>query len=414
MPILKRDDGIQFAIHAYRELLEPHKISVLRNEIRMLAQNHGEYVRLFKQPAGQIEAVFSRDPGFLLGEAIWQHFNKPSDLIYCEALPEGHFAIVVVVRGGSVYLDTKIPYSNIPDEFASLITGSNRYDIYIYGDVPVSQAKERGKFSFEPAQVKSFTRLEQSVFKNLVVDENLQLQPLEFALSAQKIGKKFPFAWVFGLIAFFGLIWWLHSYFSAPKVTTAPAEATQQPVDPFAGYKTALNTPAPEKQIAEFASSITTTYLIPGWETTGVTFAGGTYTIRVNSIGGPIAALNQWADNHGMNMSIDSQGATLTMTSNLQNRDIPTTIYPFRQVLYTAIDRIDQVLTVPSVTLGAQTSTPSYQSMPITVQFTDISPSVLTLIGRQLSNLPIQLNSAQVTISQGLLSGSLQLTILGN
>jgi hypothetical protein len=414
MPILKRDDGIQFAIHAYRELLEPRKTSLLRNEVRMLAQNHGEYVRLFTQPSGQIEAVFSRDPGFLLGEAIWQHFSKPSDLIYCEALPEGHFAIVVVVRGGSVYLDTKIPYSNIPDEFASLVTGANRYDIYVYGDVPVSPKKERGKFSFDATQVKSFTRLEQSVFKNLVVDENLQLQPLEFALRAQKIGKKFPITWLVSIIIFFALVGWLHHYLSVPKVAPPPSATTQQQVDPFAGYKTALSTPAPEKQIAELASDITTTYMMPGWETTGVTFAGSAYTIRVISIGGPIAALNEWARSHNMNMSIDSQGATLTMTSNLQNRDLPTTIYPLRQVLYTVIDRIDQVLAIPSVTLGTQTFTPGYQAAPITVQFSDISPSVLTLIGRQVADLPIQLNTAQITISHGLLSGSLQLTILGN
>ena len=415
MPILKRDDGIQFAIHAYRELLEARKVSLLRNEIRMLAQNHGEYVRLFQQSAGQIEAVFSRDPGFLLGEAVWEHFGKPSDLVYCEALPEGHAAIVVVVRGGSVYLDTKIPYSNIADEFASLVTGANRYSIYIYGDVPVTEIKAHGKFNFAPTQIKSFTRLEQSVFKNLVVNDQLQLQPLELALSEEKFGKKFPWTWLITAILALGIIWWFYNYTTTKPVSTA-ASTTEEapPPDPFAGYKAALNTAAPEKAIAELASTIDGVYLIPGWATTGVTFAGGVYTIQLASIGGPLVALDQWAHSHNMNMSISSQGAILTMTSNLQNRATPTTIYPLRQVLYSVVDNIDQVLAAPSVTLGTATPTAAYQSLPITVQFTSIAPDVLSLIGRQLANLPIQFNSAQITFNQGLLSGTLQLTILGN
>src|SRR5579871_5629462 len=145
MPILKRDDGAQFAIHTYRELLEPIKTSLLKTEVRMLAQNHGEYVRLFKQPNGQIEAVFSRDPGYLLGEALSEYFGKPNDLIYCEALPEGQYAIVVVIRSGVIYLDSRIPIVSIADEFTALVTGNNRYQIYIYGNIPLSEMKEPGK-----------------------------------------------------------------------------------------------------------------------------------------------------------------------------------------------------------------------------------------------------------------------------
>src|SRR5687768_4951897 len=103
MPTIKRADGAQFAIHTYRELLKLQRPALMKNEIRLLAQNHGEYIRLFKQNQKNLEAIFSRDPGFLLGESVWHYFGKPSDLIYCEALPEGQQAIVVVIKANTVY-----------------------------------------------------------------------------------------------------------------------------------------------------------------------------------------------------------------------------------------------------------------------------------------------------------------------
>lgn len=413
MPILKRDDGIQFAIHAYRELLQPTKASVLRHEIQNLAQNHGEYVRLFKLPSGQIEAVFSRDPGFLLGEAIWQHFGKPNDLIYCEALPEGHFAIIVVVRGGSVYLDTKIPYANLHDELTSLVSGVNQYDLYIYGDVPISQKKEHGKFTFDPAQIKSFTVLQQPVFRTLPVDESLQLQPLEFALRTQKIVKKPPYALIAIIILLALAGWWyIHQRSKAPAVPTQPV--TKAPIDPYFAYKASLTSPAPQKQITEMAMLITILYGLPGWQATGVTFAGSDYTIQLNSLGGTIEYLNQWTNKRNMSMTLTSQGVTLTYPSNLPDRAVPDTIYPLQQVIYVIIDKVDSVMPQRSVVLENTSALPYYQSANINIQFNNVSPSVLILIGRQLANLPVKITAAQISINQGLLTGSISLTAFGN
>lgn len=411
MPILKRDDGIQFAIHAYRELLPPAKMSILRQEIQNLALSHGEYVCLFKLPNGQTEAVFSRDPGFLLGEAIWQHFGKPNDLIYCEALPEGHFAIIVVVRGGSVYLDTKIPFANLHDELASLVTGVNQYDIYIYGDVPISSKKERGKFTFDPAQVKSFTILQQPVFKTLPVDDSLQLKPLEFALRFQKIVNKTPLI-IIGVIALLLLAgwWYLHQRSKAP-----PPQATPQVnVDPYFAYRSALRSPAPQKQIAELSSLVTILYGLPGWQATGVTFTGSNYTIQLNSLGGTVEFLNRWVRTRNMSMTLTSQGVTLAYPSNLPNRAAPNAIYPLQQVIYVIIDKVDNVMPQRSVVLGSTVALPYYQSATLTIQVNNVSPSVLTLIGRQLINLPVKITAAQLAINQGLLTGSISLTAFGN
>lgn len=414
MPILKRDDGIQFAIHAYRELLAPAKSSILRSEIEMLARNHGEYVRLFKLQNGQIEAVFSRDPGFLLGEAVWQYFGKPNDLIYCEALPEGHFAIIVVVRGGYVYLDTKIPVNNIPDELASLVTGHNQYDIYVYGDVPISPTKERGKFTFDKSQVKSFTKLQDPVFKNLPVDESLQLQPLEFALRSQKIGKRSP-TLIIAIATLLLLLagWYFFQRGKAPPPVEQP-QAIKTTADPFATYRETLTAPAPDKQITELATVIGILYGIPGWQATGVTFDGSNYTIQLNPMGGTVQLLNQWANTHNMSMTLTPQGVILTLPSTLNKRTAPDTIYPLQQAIYIIIDKINQVLPERSVTLASTLNLPYYKSATLNIQFNNISPEVLKLIGRQLTNLPVKISNANVTISQGLLSGAISVTVLGN
>lgn len=415
MPILKREDGIQFAIHAYRELLEPAKLSYLKNEIRNLAQSHGEYVRLFQQSHGQIEAVFSRDPGFLLGEAVWQYFGKPSDLVYCEALPDGHYALVVIVRGGSVYLDSKIPFNNIPDEFTSLVAGNIQYDIYVYGNVPISETPEPGNFVFDPINVKSFTQLDKPVFKNLSVDDSLQLQPLEFALRAQKVGKRYNALIILCVVALLlaSGIWYHFFYKPAPPPPVVKPQ-TKETVDPYIGYKSALMTPAPEKQFDEIAATVALAFGIPGWQPTQVTFNNANYTIQLSSLGGSVIVLNQWAREHNVNMLLSAQGAALSLPSRLNNRTVPHTISRLQQVLDVIIDRIDKVLPQHSISLGNAANVGTYQTMGITIQFNGIAPSVLTLIGRQFAQLPVQLNTAQVNINNGILSGTAQLTVLGN
>jgi hypothetical protein len=418
MPILKREDGIQFAIHAYRELLQPAKISIMRSEIRMLAQNHGDYVRLFKLPSGQIEAAFSRDPGFLLGEAIWQYFGKPSDLIYCEALSEINYAILVVVRGGSVYLDVKIPFADINDELASVVTGDNQYAVYIYGDVPISDTKQVGKFVIPPAQVASFTRLEKPLFPFLPITEDLQLQPIEFALRSGVLTRAINWRLLgIGAIVFFIL---LGIYYWATRPTPAKPEVNtpivrHAPADPYQAYKAALRAPAPEKQLAEVAAVMNAVYVLPGWQVSSVTFATGHYTIPVSSMGGSISGLDQWARNHGMHLSLTAQSAILSTNSHLSPRATPQNIYTLQPLLYYIIDRMDQILPQHSVSLGASAAVANYKTIALTITLSGIAPNVLTLIGRQLANLPVKITKVQVTPGTGgLLSGTIELTILGN
>lgn len=418
MPILRRDDGIQFALQPYRELLPPSKSSLLKNEIRMLAENHGEYAHIYKQPNGFTEGVFSRDPGFLLGEAIWQHFGKPTDLIYCEELKERNTVLLIVVRDGSVYLDTKVPASSLPDELASLVADRHHYQIFIYGDVPLSQTPEPNKFSFDPSQIKLFQVLNESVFQRVKVDDSLQLEPLEFVLRGLRFGIP-PSLWIAiaSIVLIILLAWWFQGHRAKPKsavITPTVTQAPSAPVDPYLNYRNSLMSPSPAKQIAELATVAGLVSTIPGWQPTGVTFNGSTYTIRLNSMGGSVQWLNRWANARNIGMTLNSQGVVLTLGSKISGRSKPDAIYPAKQVVELIIDRLDSIMPTHSVGLGATTNQGSYKTTLISIQFTEISPSVLNLIGRQLYTLPVKLLSAQVTFAQGLWSGVIQLTVLGN
>jgi hypothetical protein len=416
MPTIRRADGTQFVIHSYRELLAPQKLSILKNEIRLLAQNHGEYIRLFQQNHKSIEAIFSRDPGYLLGETVWQYFGKPSDLIFCEALPEGQQAIVVVVKANTVYLDTKIPFYNLADEFASLVTGSNQYDVYISGDVPVSDLASPDKFVFDSAFVKSFNRLENPIFQNLLVDSSLELQPLETELRELNSRRTSPKTVMVCTIIILALLlfWYVQTPKTIKPVPTKSTEAVTQGY-PDATFYTAMTSPAPQQQLAEAARIANVLYSLPAWSATSINFNGDSYSVNVKTQGGNLAELNAWANANSIHMSLLSNGPQLTINSFVKNRAKPNTIAELQPSLITLIDRVQALLPASnSIQLGAITTVGSIKSTDITIQFTQISPDILSLLGMQFTDLPTKLTSITLSVTDGgLLSGSLKLNVLG-
>src|SRR3990167_80168 len=138
MPYITREDGERFIIPSYRDVLSVKKQSLLRREVLLLASNYGEYATLQRKNADQYEVAFSPDPGYLLGETVWHYFKRPRDLIYCEAIPNTAEAILVIVKGGSVYLEGSFPIDTIPEELVIFQTQQNNFEIYIHGNVPIS------------------------------------------------------------------------------------------------------------------------------------------------------------------------------------------------------------------------------------------------------------------------------------
>ena len=213
MPIIEREDGINFAVYTYRELVLLKRASLLRQEIALLQKENGNYARFFEQDTGDIEVVFSQDKGYLLAESVWFYFDQPSDFIFCEALPDNKNAILVVARGGSIFLDSKVPIINLIDEFISLATSDNAYEIFVYGDnIPLAEQSSDETYAFPEDTVKSFTVLDNAVLPLLEPDEGLELLPVSEAFKELSAAKsKLPQTII--AIAFLALLffWFIYS-----------------------------------------------------------------------------------------------------------------------------------------------------------------------------------------------------------
>ncbi len=189
MAVLRRLDGVQFAINPYRTTVEFHQILQLNQSIKELTQTHGQYVRLFKKADNQFTAVLSQDPGFLLGESVWQHFECPDNLVYCESMPENAQAILVIVSAGKIVFDNVIALSQIDAELKQHIIDAEKYAVYIYGDVPIGMGNNNYEFIFKENQITSFNHLTEPLFIHLPINEHVQLLPLQLALKEHHLGK---------------------------------------------------------------------------------------------------------------------------------------------------------------------------------------------------------------------------------
>lgn len=403
MTVLRREDGAVFVLQPYRESLSLRNTSLLKKEIRHLAEMHGDNVRLFRHENGftKYEGVFSRDTGYLLGENVWHHFEEPEQLIYCEAVNEQQ-VLLVIVRDGEVYLDNKLSLEELHDELTALATHEGQqYDIYVYGkNVP---------FEFDEAKIKSLTHLDEPIFAQLVITDAYRLLSLEQALDEFHLGKAQQTSSL-ALIAFAilivlgGWVYYSSSSQSSPEQTLTPYEMYQQ----------ALQTPDPGQQLSALMVGLEKIYGIDGWYAASMNYDGNSVQVQMHSLGGMATALLNWSQQNNMSLNLSSQGAMLNFATNINNRPKPNHMVSAQQTAALIIDRMMMLLPGRSVSIGNGVSNQGYNSLSVTISFSDISPEILQLIGSNLDDLPVNLVSCQANIENGLLSGSLQLKVMGS
>ncbi|EKD55102.1 MAG: hypothetical protein ACD_60C00026G0009 [uncultured bacterium] len=411
MPYITREDGERFVIPSYRDVLSAKKPALLKKEILLLSANYGEYITLQKKNADQYEAAFSPDTGYLLGESIWHYFKKPNDLIYCEAVPNTTEAILVIVKAGSVYLDGTFPVDSIADELVVFRTQQNHFEIYVHGDVPISEHPEDGKVSLDISSVKSFTILPDPVFAILPTLKTFQLRLVGAVLKAQGIGvipvKKIALT-VIALI----LIWMGFTYVSIhrkelPKVIVGI-------VNPYQYYINTLTSPSPDREIRGLTAKIKTLYTIPGWQPVTINYSSGGIAVNMLSQGVKTSVLYQWAAQNNAGVQVLSDGIYLSLTIPLINRPMPTTINPLQQVVAELIDRLSTVAPGNNVTLGQMLERGRFSEAQLTITFATLSGETLNLLADQLRGLPLVLSKVSITVDEGMLSGTIVLTALGN
>ncbi len=406
MATITRSDGVQFSLLSYRELLARKNVLQLKQELRSIAQTNGQFARLFKKPGKRIEAVFSRDPGYLFGETVWQYFGKPDNLIFAEALPETDNILVVIVADGVIHLDTQISANEMRQELLSLTAGEARFSIKVYGEAPLAEIEAAYQFVLDEAHVRSFTILTEPVFDQLPLDPELKLLGIEQAIQVARLNQYVPYAALGGLALAVMLIIWL-----IPKPTLAPNKPLLSPVQRF---QQALNGPAPSAQLLDLSDRVKQSMGVAGWMPTSIKVSGAGVKMLYHSLGATTENLYRWAKQAKSQMRLTSRGAQVAFPNTVPLRAKPLAIFKTQRVLSALIDRAMQIIPGKSVSIGQITTYPIYHEAQVTITLNAISADVIALLGRALQNLPINLRDGEFSLEHGLLSGKLNLTVIGN
>lgn len=410
MPYITRDDGERFVIPSYRDVISAKKQSLLKREVLLLSSNYGDYITLHRKNIDQYEVAFSPDIGYLLGETVWHYFKRPLDLVYCEAIPNTSEAILVVVKSGSVYLDGSFSLDAIADELLIFRTQQNNFDIYIYGDVPISQAPESGKFTFDTSSVRSFQQLQEPAFPLLPKVKNFHLQPVNSVLKSQHIGI-LPIKQMATILIIAIAIWGGWEWLSLYKKELPTAFQTY--VNPYQVYLDSLTSPSPDKEIQSISNKIQLFYSMPGWTVKSIEYSKGQYRVAVKSDGTKSSLLFDWAKQNGMTVEVATDGFYITATDTFLSRPVPQTINKLSEVIAHLVDRLATILPGNRLQLTPIQDRRSYQETNVTITFNGLTPDTLALLGLQLKNLPLVLNKVSVTMTDGGLSGSIILQALG-
>lgn len=409
MAYITREDGEHFVIPSYREVLSAKQKSVLKKDVLLLSQSYGEYITLQRKSPVQYEIAFSPDTGYLLGETVWSHFKRPNDLIYCEAIPGTTEAILVIVKDGSVYLDGSFPVEGIPEELIVFLTQENHFEIYTYGDVPISQEPEAGKFNFEASVVKSFTVLDKPVFQSLPLMKQYQLQLVDVVLKANGIGV-FPVKQLAVTAIGLGMLWMMWSYMTAEPPEAPPP---QQEANPYLAYNDELNSFAPDQEMQTFVSKYELLFTMPGWTIKDINYGGGSLSANVISGGPKVATLIEWGKNVNASYGVKPTGIVISMSWDLPKRPLPENIYSLKSVIAILADRLSNVYPGNNLNLGEFTNKGVYTETTLTLNLISVTPVVLALIGEQFKDLPLVLQSVAGTVTNGSLTGTITIKALG-
>lgn len=412
MAFITREDGEHFVIPSYRDVLTGKSTGAIRADVMTLSQSYGEYITMQRKGQLQYEIAFSPESGYLLGETVWYKFNRPTDMIYCEAIPNTSEAILVIVKNGSVYLDGSFQIDNIPEELVIFLTQQNNFEIYVYGDVPISATSTEGKFSFDETSVKSFTVLDSPIFNSLPLIAAYHLLPVDATMKAQGIGG-LPIKTILiamgGLVVAYLAFGYISPMFEEKKQKEIPME-----VNPYAGYVSALNSPAPADVVNTFIQQVMVLHNIPGWYATKLEFKGGTFSANVYTKSGNMQNLYLWSKERNFDMTIKSGAVMLVSKPKFNNRIKPKVIYPLKQVIVTLIDKLF-VINPNYTTFSMSDSKASgpYGNTKISIRLVNMSPDILSFLAQQLEGMPITIDSFFVSINQGIMSGTLVINAYG-
>jgi hypothetical protein len=311
-----------------------------------------------------------------------------------------------------VYLDGSFSLDSITEELIIFLTQQITFKVFIYGNVPISETPEVGKFNFEPTSVISFTILDKPVFSTLPLLKMYQLQLVDQVLKAHGIGvfpvRKFVIAAVI-----IGVLWLMWTYMTTQREVVR--KIVIQQINPYQAYNDIMMSPSPEKEITQLLNAFQVIYSMPGWSVNQIDYSHGTATAMITSNGNNISLLQNWASHNGMTVDINAKGITLLKSFTFFNRPAPEHIYPIKETLVKFIDDLALIYPGNHLSLGNIINKGAYSSINVKISIDDLSPAAIGLIGDKCKGLPIVLNSISLTVPpEGLLTGTISIDVLGN
>lgn len=409
MPYITREDGEHFVIPTYRDTLRIKNKSELKKEIQQLSDRYGAFITLQKKGlANQYEIAVSPDTGYLLGESIWNYFKKPVDLIYCEALPNTKEALLVIVSGGSVYLDGSFPLENIQEELIALINQKNQFEIYIYGDVPLASDAEIGKFNFPSQSIKSFQILTTPIFPILPRYRIFQFQLVNSVLKNYGIGV-LPYKSILAVLTILSLI-----AFYWEDLNIKRTQTLSEVHHPLEAYSAQLSSPSAFSEMQSLINDIQLLYALPGWTPLKFSKINGSCSAQVKSSGGSMQNLLLFARKNNLSIGLQKDGVNITwFNAPNMRREAPTVIYPIEQVIAIFVDRIHEIYSGHHIAINTITPKDHFKDCELQIKLDAFSPMLLSAMGRQLDNLPLVFKQAQFEMNDGSFSGTLSWQALG-
>lgn len=407
MTIITRADGVKFSIDNYREILVQKKTGLLKKEMRQLAQNHGLFAKFYYRPNQQIEGIFSQEEGYLLGEAVWNFFNRPANLIFCESLPKSPNALLVIVKDNNIYLATELAKSTIPNELAPLLGTGLKFDIYINGDLPLSETPENNKFAFDKTNIHIFNVLAEPLFSRLPVSADILLLPIEDAIAALHLPSPttLPIILFVVTLILFGFGW---------KMLLKPPPQAVAPPDPFAKAKEILTSPSPDKVLTHIAENVEKLYLLPGFKVETLKYANGKLTATLSNLGGKTTELLDYARTQNFRVDILPNAITLDVPLPLHARHPKIGNFQNLNDAYASlVDSLARLVPYPTIVLKQTTNNNYYRVNDITLTLRQCSPTVLREIAKIMAHLPINVVSGTLQISNGLISGTFNMEMFG-
>lgn len=412
MTVIDRQDGVKFVTQVYRETLPQQSRRLLLETVRQLAKQHGQHLCVYAQ-GKVIEAAFSNESGYLLGECIWDYFGRPDYMIYCEAVGERATCLLVVIQQGRVYLDMLLLSGDVLAELQPIFSDKQPYTVYTYGDVPIREKETFGgaTFTLPKEMVGQFKQLSEPLFPALIPVSVFELKSPDHLRLASLTHRqdKWLAVGLLIIISMLGFLWfWTPQKSNILPVNSVLKTSVQQ------AWQEKLHQPAPAAIIQSLVSHIDTLYLIPGWQTVGMHYADQVFQATLKaSDGGDLWALTDWTKQHFYTMHMDHEQAVLQSTARLAARQFVPPILPMTDVMNTFVHRFSRLLAADAIHVGSVRQDGELQATSIKLTIHALSPDLLALVGEEFKNLPLTLSSADLSIEDGLINGTIQLSLWG-